>query len=65
MSPPTITPRPNANNHDRDRRPVPTREELRTAERQVMMQGEWNKADLLVIDLGDGPMVVKDFAHKN
>jgi len=48
-----------------ERAPLPTRAELEAAEREVMKQGEWNKADLVVIDLGAGPIVVKDFAHKN
>jgi hypothetical protein len=65
MSPPTITPRSNANNREGARAPLPTRAELDAAARQVVKRGEWNKADLTIIDIGGGPMVVKDFAGKN
>jgi hypothetical protein len=43
----------------------PTRQQLAVAERQFLKQGKWNKADLTVVDLGEGPMVVKDFANKS
>lgn len=41
---------------------MPARDDLTRAE--LFLRGERNKADLLVLDLGDGPIVVKDFAHK-
>jgi len=41
---------------------VPTRRDLERAE--MLKRGERDKADLLLLDLGDGPMVVKDFARK-
>lgn len=65
MSPPKITPRPEANNHDRAAPCAPTRAQLSSADVEVMHPGAWHKADLLVADLGDGPMVIKDFSNKN
>jgi hypothetical protein len=65
MSPPKITPRPNANNKDRGARRAPTRDELSSTKVKVLNPGAWNKADLLTADLGDGPMVIKDFSNKN
>jgi hypothetical protein len=65
MSPPKITPHPEANNRDSEALRAPTREQLSSAKVEVMNLGAWNKADLLVADLGDGPMVVKDFSNKN
>lgn len=41
---------------------VPTRRDLDRA--GTLKRGEQNKADLLLLDLGDGPIVVKDFARK-
>ena len=43
-------------------RRVPTRAQL--SEAQPFKQGGPTKADLLVLDLGDGPMVIKDFGRK-
>ncbi len=65
MSPPKITPSPEANNRDRGAPRLPTREHLSSAKVEVMNLGAWNKADLLIADLGGGPMVVKDFFNKN
>jgi len=43
---------------------VPRREELKPRQVDVLVKGASNKADLTVVDLGEGPMVVKDFAGK-
>lgn len=43
---------------------APTRQELPAATLAVLQPGEPDKADVLLVDLGDGPMVVKDFARK-
>jgi hypothetical protein len=57
-----ITPAPPGNNRGGERGRLPTRADLAGA--RVLHRGERNKADLLLLDLGDGPMVVKDFATK-
>ena len=61
-NPPKITSGPRANNRGSAALRMPTRGDLVRAE--ILKRGEKNKADLLVLDLGDGPMVVKDFAAK-
>jgi hypothetical protein len=43
---------------------VPRREELDGARVDWLKQGGPTKADLSIVDLGQGPMVVKDFANK-
>lgn len=43
---------------------VPTREEIGKATTGVLHSGGPGKADLLVVDLGEGPLVVKDFSRK-
>ena len=43
---------------------VPKRGELAAATVEVLKEGSPTKADLLVVDLGQGPMVVKDFGKK-
>jgi predicted Ser/Thr protein kinase len=58
-----ITPRkPGHNPHVPSR--TPRREEIPGATVDVMLKGGPTKADLLVVDVGDGPMIVKDFANK-
>jgi hypothetical protein len=42
----------------------PRREEIRDHIVEVLVQGASNKADLLVVDVGQGPLVVKDFGSK-
>ncbi|MBD3867156.1 MAG: hypothetical protein IFK94_03440 [Acidobacteria bacterium] len=42
----------------------PRRDEIRDHTVEVLVQGASNKADLLVVDVGQGPVVVKDFASK-
>jgi len=61
-NPPKITSDPRANNRGHAALRVPVRGELARAE--ILKRGEKNKADLLLLDLGAGPMVVKDFAAK-
>lgn len=61
-APPKITSASRANNRGSGALRPPTRGELAGA--AMLYRGERNKADLLEIDLGDGPMVVKDFAAK-
>ena len=46
------------------RRP-PRRDEIATATIEVLKSGGPSKADLLVVDVGEGPLVVKDFAAKS
>jgi hypothetical protein len=61
-APPKIPSGTPTNNRGSGKPRVPTRADLPLAE--VLQRGEKNKADLLVLDLDDGPMVVKDFAAK-
>ncbi len=42
----------------------PGRDEIRGHLVEVLVQGAPNKADVLVVDVGQGPVVVKDFADK-
>lgn len=46
-------------------RRVPRRSELAAATKWVLRSGRRKKADLYVVDLGEGPMLVKDFATKS
>lgn len=52
--------------HNRDALPleVPTRAAVERAEARWLKQGAPNKADLKIVDPGQGPLVVKDFRHK-
>ena len=43
---------------------VPKRSEPAGATKWVLRSGRRKKADLIVVDLGEGPMLVKDFASK-
>jgi predicted Ser/Thr protein kinase len=43
---------------------TPRREEIPNATVDVLLEGGPTKADLLVVDVGEGPMIVKDFANK-
>jgi len=43
---------------------TPSREELERVEVRWLKRGARTKADLKIIDLGQGPLVVKDFRHK-
>lgn len=43
---------------------LPSREDVRKHVVEVLVHGASNKADLLVVDLGQGEMVVKDFGIK-
>jgi hypothetical protein len=42
----------------------PARSELDTAPKEYLTRGGPIKADVMVVDIGDGPMVVKDFAAR-
>ena len=44
---------------------LPTRSELDAAPKNYLTEGAPFKADVTVVDLGDGPMVVKDFAARS
>jgi len=57
-----ITSGPPGNNRPGTEWRVPARADLVRA--GVLKRGEPNKADLLLLDLGDGPIVLKDFAGK-
>jgi hypothetical protein len=43
----------------------PTREQLDAADKQYLTRGAPFKADVTIVDLGQGPMVVKDFAARS
>lgn len=43
---------------------LPTRDELDAAEKEYLTRGAPFKADVTVVDLGHGPMVVKDFSAR-
>ena len=43
---------------------IPTRADLEGGDVRTLQSGGRTKADLLVVDLGHGPLVVKDFRHK-
>jgi hypothetical protein len=51
-------------NHDRSSPPTPTREQIERIGYRVVKDGGPYKADLLEVDLGDGPMAIKDYARK-
>jgi hypothetical protein len=44
--------------------PLPTRAELDASDKKFLTQGAPFKADVTLVDLGEGPMVVKDFAGR-
>ena len=44
---------------------LPTRLELEQASKEYLTRGAPFKADVMVIDVGEGPMVVKDFAQRS
>ena len=44
---------------------LPTREQLDAAEKEYLTRGAPFKADVTIVDLGQGPMVVKDFAARS
>ena len=44
---------------------LPTRPELDTAPKTYLTRGAPFKADVTVVDLGEGPMVIKDFAARS
>jgi len=55
-------PAPGDNPHVPSR--TPRRDEILDATVDVLLEGGPTKADLLVVDVGEGPMIVKDFARK-
>lgn len=59
----TITPGLSANNRGDYEPRLPTRRQLSAA--RLLERGRRGKADLWLLDSGDGPLVVKDFARKN
>ena len=44
---------------------LPSRQELAESVVSVLRTGRRGNADLYIVDLGDGPLVVKDFASKS
>ncbi len=62
VNPPKIT---SAEGKRRARGRAPTRDELSAPATRCLKRGERDKADLLEIDLGHGPLVVKDFFSKS
>ncbi|MDX1390130.1 MAG: hypothetical protein R3344_13135 [Acidobacteriota bacterium] len=63
MTGPNITSTPAGHNGALPTR-VPRRDEIAGATVEVMLKGGPSKADLSVVDVGEGPTVVKDFANK-
>ena len=61
-SPPNITSPPVGHNRSGSGPRIPTRAQLGAAE--PFKPGGPTKVDLLTLDLGDGPMVIKDFGRK-
>ncbi len=45
--------------------PLPTRSELDASDQKFLTRGAPFKADVTVVDVGEGPMVVKDFAKRS
>ena len=43
---------------------IPGRDDLKRPDVRILLAGGKTKADLLLVDLGQGPLVVKDFRHK-
>jgi len=43
---------------------IPTRRDLERSDVRMLQAGGRTKADLRLVDLGQGPLVVKDFRHK-
>lgn len=60
----TIAPARKADNRRRAPIRKPSRSELARSPREVLVDGAASKADVYVVDLGQGPMVVKDFDAK-
>jgi hypothetical protein len=63
-SAPKITPLDAGNNRGGAELKPPVRADLRSEGVRVLKQGGPTKADLLILDLGHGQLVVKDFARK-
>jgi hypothetical protein len=63
-SPPTLAPRGAGHNPPRDELRPPRREEIERAETRWVKRGGPTKADLKIVDVGQGPLVVKDFRAK-
>jgi hypothetical protein len=63
-SPPNITSSQEAHNERRAPLRAPTREDLTRSGVILLKDGGRNKADLLIVDIGDGPLVVKDFSRR-
>ena len=61
---PNITPSAAGLNRPRVPGRAPRRDEIGAHTVSVLKNGGPQKADLLVVDLGEGPMVVKDFSRK-
>ena len=62
--PPTESP-PTDQRSERSLLPLPIREELDAAQKEYLTRGAPFKADVTIVDLGDGPMVVKDFSARS
>jgi hypothetical protein len=63
-SPPTIPPRASRHNPESGPETAFRRADLDRAEFEWLKRGGPTKADLKIVDFGDGPVVVKDFAAK-
>jgi len=63
-SPPTLPPGRTAHNPRPERLRAPRREELDGADLRWLKKGGPTKADLKIVDLGQGRLVVKDFSAK-
>ena len=63
--PPTIAAAVASHHGGAEPRRVPRRDEVESREPRWLKRGARTKADLRVVDVGEGPVVVKDFAHKS
>jgi RIO-like serine/threonine protein kinase len=59
-----VTPRTEGGNGGSAAPSLPRREDLEATAREVIKAGQWYKADVYAVDLGEGEMVIKDFARK-
>jgi hypothetical protein len=61
---PNISEGNSRNNQSPPARRVPRRDELDRCQVRLLLRGGPTKADLRLVDVGEGPLVVKDFAGK-
>ena len=59
-----LTPTASSGNQEPWSRSVPTRQQLRQAEINLVHKGPIHKADVYLVDLGEGPIAIKDYRLK-